>query len=313
MTDSQEVVANATRTIAQGSQSFAAASRLFDAYTRESAVMLYAWCRHCDDVIDGQELGHRPIGAANPSDSAQARLEQLVDATRQACAGKPQGGPVFEGLAEVVRRHRIPEPYLLEHLEGFRMDVEGQRYATLQDTLGYCWRVAGVVGVMMAMVMGHRDAATLDRACDLGIAFQLTNIARDVVEDASVGRVYLPGQWLAAEGIWSAQDVADPAHRDGVAKVAARLVDVADPYYASAVAGLAALPLRSAWSVATARGVYRAIGRKVRAQGAHAWDSRASTTSAAKLWLVARGAAVAVAARAVVLPPRPQQLYSRPV
>lgn len=313
MTDSDEVVANATRAIAQGSQSFAAASRLFDAHTREGAVMLYAWCRHCDDVIDGQVLGHGQSEVYRHGATARARLEQLVDATRMACAGKPQGDPVFEGLAEVVRRHRIPEPYLLEHLAGFRMDVEGRRYATLQDTLGYCWRVAGVVGVMMALVMGRRDAATLDRACDLGIAFQLTNIARDVVEDASAGRVYLPEQWLAAEGILSPQDVADPSHRDGVARAAARLVDVADPYYASAVAGLAALPLRSAWSVATARGVYRAIGRKVRAQGAQAWDTRASTTSATKLWLVARGAAVAVAARAVVLPPRPRQLYSRPV
>ncbi|MDB5939151.1 MAG: putative phytoene synthase [Polaromonas sp.] len=301
----------AAQTIRAGSKSFATAARLFDESTRQSAVLLYAWCRHCDDLVDGQQLGHGQ--QQGDRSNGLARLAALERATRLACAGEPTDSPVFAGLAEVVRRHAIPDRYLLEHLAGFRMDVEARHYACLDDTLAYCWRVAGVVGVMMAMVMGNRNPATLDRACDLGMAFQLTNIARDVVEDAAIGRIYLPADWLADEGILSQGDVLDPVHRPALGRVAARLVDAADPYYRSAVAGIGELPLRSAWSIATARGVYRDIGRKVKAHGAHAWDTRISTTRMDKLWFLARGAAVAVAAHGITPQPRAAQLWKRPV
>ena len=95
----------------------------------------------------------------------------------------------------------MPHRYPLEHLDGFVMDVEGREYHTLTDTVEYCYHVAGVVGVMMAYIMGVRDEPTLDRATDLGLAFQLTNICRDVVEDAEVGRVYLPLDWLTEAGV----------------------------------------------------------------------------------------------------------------
>ena len=305
------VLQQAAQTIQAGSKSFATAARLFDETTRQSAVLLYAWCRHCDDLIDGQQLGHGQQ-QGDRSDSL-ARLAALEHATRQACAGEPTDDPVFAGLGEVVRRHDIAERYLLEHLAGFRMDVEARDYARLDDTLAYCWRVAGVVGVMMSMVMGNRHPATLDRACDLGMAFQLTNIARDVVEDAAIGRIYLPASWLADEGLLSQGDVLDPAHRPALGRVAARLVDAADPYYRSAVAGIGDLPLRSAWSIATARGVYRDIGRQVKAHGAHAWDTRISTTRMDKLWFLVRGAAVAVAAHGITPQPRARHLWQRPV
>ena len=305
------VIEHATQTIEAGSKSFATAARLFDETTRQSAVMLYAWCRHCDDVVDGQQLGHGQL--LGDRSNAAACLTTLEQSTRQACAGQPSGDPVFDGLAEVVHRHGIPECYLLEHLAGFRMDVEARHYTSLEDTMTYCWRVAGVVGVMMAMVMGNRNPATLDRACDLGLAFQLTNIARDVVEDAGIGRVYLPAAWLGEESIFALHDVLDIRHRPALGRVAARLVDAADPYYRSAVAGIGALPLRSAWSIATARGVYRDIGRKVKAHGAHAWDRRIATSRMDKLWFLARGAAVAVAAHGIAARPRADRLWQRPV
>ncbi|MDB5929667.1 MAG: putative phytoene synthase [Polaromonas sp.] len=317
MTVDADVVAQATQTIKAGSKSFAVAARLFDEATRQSAVMLYAWCRHCDDVVDGQQLGHGQL--VGDRSGGLARLAALEQATRRACAGQPGGDPlvpadpVFAGLGEVVRRHAIPERYLLEHLAGFRMDVEGRHYASLDDTLAYCWRVAGVVGVMMAMVMGTRQPATLDRAADLGMAFQLTNIARDVVEDAGIGRIYLPADWLREEGLTGLADVLDSRHRPALGRVAARLVDAADPYYRSAVAGIGELPLRSAWSIATARGVYRDIGRKVKVHGAHAWDSRLSTSRMGKLWFLARGAAVAVAAHGLKPLPRADKLWQRPL
>ena len=295
--------------IAAGSSSFAAAARLFDAGTRESTTWLYAWCRRCDDVIDGQTMGHgQDARAARLNRLTLGQLEQL---TLAACNGMEVEDPVFAGLGRVVRRHQLDAELPLEHLAGFRMDVERTRYDTLGDTLLYCYRVAGVVGLMMARVMGATDRGTLDRACDLGIAFQLTNIARDIVDDACNGRIYVPQEWLAAAGV-PPERIADPVFRPALAGIAARLVETADPYYASARAGIGALPLRAAWSVATARDAYRAIGRRIKARGESAWDRRVSTTRPEKLWFTARGAAVALAARALPASQRDAALWHRP-
>ncbi|AVP58389.1 phytoene/squalene synthase family protein [Pulveribacter suum] len=297
---------HATEAIRQGSQSFAAAARLLDPETRAGTVLLYAWCRHCDDVIDGQELGHGRRALQEDGCAGMDRIAALRDLTRRACAGEPMEHPAFAGLQQVVRHHGIPLYLLEEHLAGFAMDVEpGTRYERIEDTLHYAWRVAGVVGVMMALVMGTRGAQAqvppqvLDRACDLGVAFQLTNIARDIVDDARAGRVYLPAQWLRDAGLpaGAPQALLAPAHRAALATVAARLVALAEPYYRSSLTGIGALPLRSAWSIATARGVYREIGRRVDALGPAAWDTRVATTRADKLLLIARGGALALLSR----------------
>lgn len=305
----QQVLAHSTQAIAVGSKSFAAAAKLFDAQTRRSAVMLYAWCRHCDDVIDGQVLGHGQLEGSR--DSGEARLAELVRLTESAYRGEAIDEPAFAALQAVVQRHDIPLRYPLEHLAGFRMDVQAYRYATLDDTLLYCYRVAGVVGVMMAMIMGAREPATLDRACDLGMAFQLTNIARDLVEDAAIGRVYLPADWLAEAGI-PPDRLAEPAYRRALAQLAERLVGLAEPYYASAVQGLPDLPLRSAWSIATAHGVYRQIGVRVKALGPNAWDARVSTGRAEKLRLLLVGGLMALRSRTSTPVPRPLELWTRP-
>lgn len=306
---SDTTVTAAKTAIAKGSQSFAAAARLFDRETRESAVMLYAWCRHCDDVIDGQALGHS--SAQDDVGSPDERLSLLEAKTRAVLAGEPTDDPAFAGLARVVARHAIPDRYPLAHLDGFRMDVAARRYDTLADTLDYAYHVAGVVGIMMAHVMGVRDPAVLDRACDLGLAFQLTNIARDVVPDAREGRLYLPAAWLAEAGI-PAGDLASPGHRAALAGVAARLIDAAEPYYDSALIGIGALPARAAWAIATARGVYRQIGTEVKRRGPQAWDERVSTSTAAKLGHVARGGLLALS-RGSGMPERPATLWRRPV
>ncbi|MHB0774852.1 15-cis-phytoene synthase CrtB [Halomonas sp. WWR20] len=303
-----DLARHATQTIQAGSKSFATASRLFDPATRRSAVMLYAWCRHCDDVIDGQELG---FGQIDGERADAARLAELREKTRRAYAGEAMDSPPFAAFQEVALKHDIPERYPMDHLDGYAMDVHRHHYETLEDTLTYCYRVAGVVGVMMAMVMGARDEPTLDLACDLGLAFQLTNIARDIVEDAGIGRCYLPAEWLRDAGI-PTEEIAAPRHRDALADLAARLIDLAEPYYRSARGGLSALPLRSAWAIATAHGVYREIGIKVKAQGARAWDSRVSTTRADKLRLLTQGSMLALRSRNGTPEPRPAGLWTRP-
>ena len=282
-------------TIKAGSKSFALASALFGRRERRAAWRLYAWCRYCDDVVDGQVLGHdmrvQTAGAAE-------RLAELRSLTVLALETDAPCPPEFQALREVARAHAIPAAQPLALLDGFAMDVEARRYQSVEDVLSYAFHVAGVVGVMMAEVMGVRARPTLQRACDLGLAFQLTNIARDVVEDAQNGRLYLPAAWLEEAGLAAdAETVADPANRAAVAAVAQRLLDQADAYYRSARDGLPYLPVRSAWAIASARGVYRGIGREVRRRGATAWDRRARVSSAGKLWLLGRGWLLAWAAR----------------
>lgn len=300
---------HASQTIAVGSKSFAAAARLFPPDVRRSVLMLYAWCRHCDDVVDGQDLGFgaEPRGAHD----AARQLAILGEQTQLAYAGATMDDPAFAAFQEVALRHAIAPRYAFDHLAGFAMDVAEARYETIDDTLRYCYHVAGVVGLMMAQIMGAQRPEVLDRACDLGLAFQLTNIARDIVEDAQIGRCYVPSAWLREAGI-PLEEIAHPRHRAALGRVAARLVDYAEPYYDSAAEGIAALPPRCAWAIATARNVYRQIGIEVKRRGAHAWDERVSTSRVAKLWLLAKGGGTALTARVRTTAPRPARLWCRP-
>ncbi|CAN5159383.1 phytoene/squalene synthase family protein [soil metagenome] len=291
MTDA--VLAASKASIVKGSKSFRSASRLFEAEVREDAWLLYAWCRRCDDEIDGQDhgFGHEDLSP----EEQQRRLTRLYDLTRRALAGEAMDDQTFAAFQRVALRHRLPERWPLDLLDGFAMDVQHREYRTIEDVMAYCWHVAGVVGVMMARVMHVTDGAVLRRAQDLGLAFQLTNISRDVIADAQDGRVYLPAQWLAEAGIEpTAQAVADPANRRAVHAVTTRLLAVAEPYYDSAKDGLRGLPFRSSMAIAAARGVYREIGRKVVRRGPGAWAGRVSVGKRMKLWLFGRGALIAV-------------------
>ena len=289
-----DAILNASRdSIQRGSTSFAAAARLFHPRIREDAYLLYAWCRHCDDEIDGQVMGHGAVGL-DPV-LAERKLAELEDKTRSAIAGEPTDDTAFAAFQRVAQRHGIPAQYPLDLLQGFRMDVEGHTYCTLQDTLLYAYHVAGVVGVMMAQVMGVRDIATLRRASDLGLALQLTNIGRDVIEDAKGGRVYLPADWLGA-AVQNPTAVMDPANRAVVFAATERLLAEAEPYYTSARWGLKALGFRSAWAVAAAHGIYRQIGLRVRAMGPAGMDRRASTGALIKLTRALQGGLIAARA-----------------
>ena len=305
----RDTVSEASRqSIAEGSKSFAAAARLFDPVTRDSARLFYSWCRHCDDVVDGQVAG---FGAAERDGAPAARLDDLVARTHAAFAAEPRDDAVFAALHRVARRHAVPLDLPLAILDGFRMDVEGRRYRTVDELMGYCYGVAGAVGVTMALIMGVRpqDGATLDRACDLGLGFQLTNIARDVMDDARAGRVYLPGDLLG--GASPTPDfVLHPANRAAVLSATAALLELAERYYASARIGIVRLPWRSAWAVATARGIYRDIGRRVR-RAEDPWARRQSVRAWRKLWHVGVGLGAPLAYRVLGDPLR-RGLWTRP-
>lgn len=291
--------------IRAGSKSFALAARLFPTPTRALVWDLYAWCRHCDDAVDGQTLGH----GHDPHVNRLAALAELRDGTAAALAGRAGDTGPFAALQRVVLTCHLPPAFVRDHLDGFAMDAAGRGYATLDDTLDYCYHVAGAVGLMMAWVMGVRDTPTLCRASDLGMAFQLTNIARDVADDLTAGRVYLPAQWLDAAGLALVPPHAlDDAAAARLAPLVARLLDEADRYYRSARHGLPHLPWRASWAVATAAHVYRDIGLEVRRRGSRAWRERvviAAPVKAARLlhagleasWAATIGARAAGAAR----------------
>ena len=174
-----------------GSRSFSLAARLFYADTRDAAFFLYGWCRFCDDQID-QTMNLR---------LQENRVVELRASTTAAFSGQPGTNPVFVALEYIAGKYRIPSHYALELVEGMAMDVRKERYWDVEELVGYCYRVAGTVGLMMVHVMGISDEKALRHAADLGTAMQLTNIARDVLEDAAMGRVYLPLSWLDAMGV----------------------------------------------------------------------------------------------------------------
>ncbi|WP_066593378.1 phytoene/squalene synthase family protein [Sphingomonas pruni] len=285
------IVATARESIARGSKSFAAASMLFDRKTRERAWLLYAWCRRCDDLADGQEFGHDLSVVPDPA----ARLAQIRAMTDAALVGEMVGDPAFDALRIVAAETRLPHRFAYDLIEGFRLDLEDWRPRSENDLYLYCYHVAGAVGCMMAIAMGVSpdDEDTLDRACDLGMAFQLANIARDIEEDDRGGRCYLPQEWLAEMDIPPGQHM-KPPFRPRLAVLARRLVDRAAAFEASARIGTRRLGLRSAWAVLAAAGIYGAIGREVAARGEHAWDHRAGTSTAAKIGWIARALGQAV-------------------
>jgi phytoene synthase len=304
------IVATARESIARGSKSFAAASLLFDARTRERAWLLYSWCRRCDDLADGQDHGHDLSAVPDP----EARLAQIRQLTDAALAGETVGDPAFDALRIVAAETRLPHRFAHDLIEGFRLDLEDWRPRSEGDLYRYCYHVAGTVGCMMAVVMGVSpdDQDTLDRACDLGMAFQLANIARDIEEDDRGGRCYLPQEWLAEMDIPPGQHM-KPPFRPRLTILAKRLVDKAAAFEASARIGTARLNMRSAWAVLAAAGIYGAIGREVAARGDHAWDHRARTSAVAKIVLIARALGEAVRRGGLYRPaPRAPDLWTRP-
>lgn len=264
-----------------GSKSFSLAAKLFDPRSRDAAFFLYGWCRYCDDQID------------QSGTEKEAKLKALIEETHAAYRGTPSDHPVFIAFAEIVRKYQIPEHYPVELLEGMAMDVRNEYYPTISALKLYCYRVAGTVGLMMSHIMGLSDERALKNACDLGMAMQLTNIARDVMEDAAMGRVYLPLDWLKEVQVKPAQ-VGMVENRRLVSEVVRKLLDEADGYYRSGLSGLQYLPMRSAFAVSSAGFVYSEIGHQVRKRGENAWLDRSIVSFPRKIWLLTRGVASVV-------------------
>lgn len=279
------LVAFAKNSIARGSKSFAFASKLFGRQTRERVWLLYAWCRKCDDMADGQDHG----GAMAMVDDPLERLAAIRALTAKAISGEATGEAAFDCLAIVAAECGLTQQMADDVIEGFALDAAGWRPQSEADLQQYCFHVAGAVGVMMAAVMGvaPNDKDTLARAGDLGLAFQYANIARDIAEDDAAGRCYMPAEWIDEVNIPSGA-LMQPAFRPQLTRLAKRLCDASERYEASARIGAARLPFRARWAVLSAAGIYGDIARKVRAAGGDAWKQRIFVSKAAKLrWVAA--------------------------
>jgi len=280
MFNAQELQA-CRRLMRGGSKSFFAASLLLPARICAPATALYAFCRLADDVIDMGEDPHAGMVALT------RRLDGIYE-------GRPAAIDADRALAAAVRHCGIPRTLLDALLDGFLWDAEGRRYHTLADVHDYAARVAGTVGAMMALVMGRHSTQALARACELGVAMQLTNIARDVGEDARNGRLYLPRDWLAEAGIDADAWLQAPCFDARIAGVVGRLLDEADRLYRRAEHGIAALPRDCRPAIRAARLVYAEIGDQLRRDGLDSISRRTVVSKQRKLALMARAAGAAL-------------------
>ncbi len=261
-----------------GSRSFYAASFLLPQRFRDPAIALYAFCRIADDAIDCVEGD--PVAQAAALAMLHERLDRIYD-------GCPSDDPADRALADVVVNFAMPKRLLEALLEGFQWDAEGRRYEDLSGVYDYSARVAGTVGAMMATLMGARSAELVARACDLGVAMQLTNICRDVGEDARNGRLYLPRQWMREAGIDPDEWLKHPVFNASLASVVQRLLRAADTLYQRSDAGIAGLPMNCRAGINAARYLYSEIGRQVERQGLDSISRRAVVPVPRKLQLLA--------------------------
>lgn len=251
--------------IKKGSLSFAMASMLLSLKHRSAIHGLYSWCRWCDNTIDD-------IPQSAGTAVKLAAIAALRTETDLALKGLYSGDNfVFRSLQNLTATYNIPQKYFHDLIDGMEMDVSKNRYVSLEELRLYCYRVAGVVGLMFSHIVGLRASAALNNAVALGSAMQLTNIARDVQEDFKMGRVYLPADWLQAAGVDADQVTSDRAE---VWPVIERLLNEAARLYHLGDQGMRSLPWKAALAAMSARNIYSEIGNKILQRGPEYLESR---------------------------------------
>lgn len=295
---SPQVYEACERLMRTGSHSFFAASRILPKRFRIAATAIYAFCRVADDAVD-----EMPHGAS--IEIVMAYLHERVEAIYR---NEPFCIDADIAFAAIVHEYKIPKEIPLALLEGFQWDASERSYETIDEVYDYSARVAGTVGAMMTLVMGGRSAKTVARACELGVAMQLTNIARDVGEDARRGRIYLPLQWLREQGIYPDEFLKSPRYTPALGKVIDRLLKAADQLYVRAETGIASLPRDCRASIMAARLIYADIGRMVRKNNCDSVAHRGVTGRTRKWWLIARalGAGAIAPPKDFLLKPLPE-------
>ena len=252
-------------------------SFLFLPPERRRAIMaLYAFCREVDDVVDETE----------DMQIAQTKLDWWRKETAEIHGGSPTH-PVTQALSQVVKTFNLPRERLLEIIDGMQMDLQQTRYLDFKALELYCYRVASVVGLLAVEIFGYTDPQTLKYAHDLGIAFQLTNIIRDVGEDARRGRIYLPIDELQRFNV-TARQVTDATYSDNFRALMEFQIERAERYYDQAIAFLPAADRKSQRAGLIMAAIYRTTLAEIKADGCKVLTQRTSLTPLRKLWIAAR-------------------------
>ena len=260
--------------IKKGSHSFYAASRILPRKVRDSAIVLYSFCRIVDDAIDNSE-------------SKALSLKKLLARLEKVYLGKPENYASDKCFAELVRFYEMPKALPMALLEGMQWDAEGKKYKTLSELRAYCARVASTVGVMMCVLMRVREKDILARACDLGVAMQLTNIVRDIGEDARNGRIYIPTDWMKEKNLDITDFIKNPKTSKELGLIAKRLLKEAGRLYKRSESGLFGLPTSCQPGIYAARYIYEGIGGHIEAVQYDSINQRAKTSKSEKITLLA--------------------------
>jgi phytoene synthase len=258
---------------AQSGSSFYYSFMFLPPERRRGIVALYAFCREVDDVVD----------EVTDPEVARAKLAWWRREIAAAYDGTPQH-PVAQALQPVVARFALPQAHLQTIVDGMAMDLEQVRYPDFAGLETYCHRVAGVVGLLSAEIFGRTEARTLDYARDLGIAFQLTNIIRDVGEDARRGRIYLPQDELARFGV-APSTLLRAEGGDAFRALMGFQVERAKSWYDRAMAALPAADRRAQKTGLIMAAIYRTLLDEIARDSDAVLRGRVSLTPLRKLWI----------------------------
>ena len=267
-----------TSTLNDGSKSFLMASHFLPRQVRFAATALYGFCREADDIIDKNAAQAQSLAMA--LETVRHRIDGIYSEA-------VLDNATDRALRAVVNHYHLPKPLLDALLQGFEWDTSGRTYRSLEEVEDYAARVAGTVGAMMAVLMGVRDADVLARACDLGVAMQLTNICRDVGEDAAEGRCYLPLDLLQQQSV-NPDRLLLEENAPGVKAVIAQLLDRAEDLYERSEWGVRELPENCQRGIRMARQIYAAIGHEVQRLNCDSITQRAVVPTRRKLALLTR-------------------------
>ena len=243
---------------------------------RQAITALYAFCREVDDVVDECD---DPQVAASTLVWWRAEVARLY-------AGQPQH-PVTQALQAVLPRFNLPQEQLLEIIDGMEMDLQQTRYLDFKALSLYCYRVASVVGLLAAEIFGHTERQTLKYAHDLGMAFQLTNIIRDVGEDARRGRIYLPLDELKRFDVPVA-DILNARHSDNFRRLMEFQIERAESYYDQAMRQLPDIDRKTQRPGLVMAAIYRTVLDEIKRDGSRVLNQRTSLTPLRKLWIAWR-------------------------
>lgn len=256
-------------------RSFHFASRYLNEEERKSIAALYGFCRLVDDFADEMELTVKEI---------EHELDLLKDIAERLAKGEVFSHPLFRAFGHTMAKYRIPVRYLHELIEGVRMDLRLKEIETVEELDKYCYHVASTVGLMMCHIWGSTDPETLDRAADLGVALQLTNILRDVAEDYDNGRIYLPKK-LRDEFRVPISDFENRTVSPNFELLLKHEIARAHSIYAKAEIGLQDLPPAASFTVRVAAEVYGEIMHEIEKMDYQVFEKRAVVPKWRKLWI----------------------------